>query len=56
MWGGVGQVKKGIGNREAKELICTTHGHELRWGASNALGCGVKDKGAIKERKKFRKL
>ena len=21
-----------IGNREAKELICTTHGHELRGG------------------------
>ena len=25
--------KNGIGNREFKELICTTHGHELRvWG------------------------
>ena len=21
-----------MGNGEAKELICTTHGHELRWG------------------------
>ena len=24
--------KNGIGNREFKELTCTTHGHELRWG------------------------
>ena len=23
------KVKNGIGNREAQELICTTHGHEL---------------------------
>ena len=23
-----------IGNREVKELICTTHGHELRGGAT----------------------
>ena len=26
----MGRVKNGIGNRELKELICTTHGHELR--------------------------
>ena len=26
------EVKNGIGNGEAKELICTTHGHELRMG------------------------
>ena len=25
-----GEVKNIIGNVEAKELICTTHGHELR--------------------------
>ena len=25
-----GEVKNSIGNREAKELICTTHGYELR--------------------------
>ena len=25
-----GEVKNSIGNGEAKELICTTHGHELR--------------------------
>ena len=27
-----GDVRNSIGNREAKELICTTHGHELRVG------------------------
>ena len=25
-------VKNSMGNGETKELICTTHGHELRWG------------------------
>ena len=29
---GGGGVKNSIGNGEAKELICTTHGHELRVG------------------------
>ena len=24
-----------MGNGEAKELICTTHGHELRWGGAD---------------------
>ena len=27
-----GEVKNSMGNGEAKELICMTHGHELRWG------------------------
>ena len=28
-----------IGNGEAKELICTTHGHELRlWGSAGGRG------------------
>ena len=27
-----GEVKNSIGNGEAKELMCTIHGHELRWG------------------------
>ena len=27
-----GEVKNSIGNEEAKELVCTTHGHELRAG------------------------
>ena len=26
----MGRDKNGIGNRGLKELICTTHGHELR--------------------------
>ena len=30
-WGAkVGEVKNSTGNGEAKEVICTTHGHELR--------------------------
>ena len=52
MWGGVGQVKKGIGNREAKELICTIHGHEPR-GQGNAGGRGVQGGGERKGRKKW---
>ena len=27
-----GKIKNGIGNGETKELICMTHGHELREG------------------------
>ena len=27
-----GEVKNSIGNGEDKELICMSHGHELRWG------------------------
>ena len=27
-----------LGNRELKELICTTHGHELRRGNAGGLG------------------
>ena len=34
-----GEVKNSMGNEEAKELICMTHGHELRW--ENAGGNGV---------------
>ena len=26
-----GEVKNSLGNGEVKELICMTHGHELRW-------------------------
>ena len=32
-------VKNGIGNREFKELICTTHGHELRGRKLEGWGC-----------------
>ena len=42
-----------MGNGEAKELTCTTHGHELRWG--NAGGMGVTGQRGIKERKKREK-
>ena len=28
-----GRLRNSMGNEEAKEeLICTTHGHELKWG------------------------
>ena len=33
-----GDVKNSIGNGEAKELICTTHGHELRGGLLEGIG------------------
>ena len=35
-----GGGKNSIGNVEAKELTCTTHGHELRTG-ENAGGRGM---------------
>ena len=36
-----GEGKNSVGNVEAKELICMTHGHELRWGnAGGMLGAG----------------
>ena len=38
-----GEVKNSIGNGEAKELVCTTHGHELRW--RNAGGRGFQGRG-----------
>ena len=37
------EVKNSIGNGEAKELICTTHGHELR--GENTGGRGVQGGG-----------
>ena len=42
----MGEVKNSIGNGEAKELICTTHGHEQRWGGGRMLeGGGVQGGG-----------
>ena len=36
-----GEVKNSMENGEAKELICMTHGHELRWGnAGGRRGTG----------------
>ena len=39
-----------MGNGEAKELIYTTHGYELRWGGM-LEGGGVQGRGGIKGRK-----
>ena len=33
-----GEGKNSMGNEEAKELICRTHGHELRWGTAGGSG------------------
>ena len=33
-----GDVKNSIGNGEAKELICTTHGHEIKVGECGREG------------------
>ena len=44
-----GEVKHSMGNGEAKELICMTHGNELRWG--NAGGRGQYRVEGIKGRK-----
>ena len=46
----MGEVKNSMGNGEAKELICTTHRHELRW--RNAGGRRDAGQRGIKERKK----
>ena len=46
-----GEVKNSMGNGEAKELICMTHGHELRRGnAGGREGAGQRE---IKGRKKM---
>ena len=34
-----GKGKNSIGNVEAKELICMTHGHELKGGNVGGRGC-----------------
>ena len=44
-----GEIKNGIGNRGLKELICTTHGHELSGG--DAGGLGGQGRGWIKGKK-----
>ena len=37
----MGRDKNGMGNRGLNELVCTTHGHELRWGnAGERWGTG----------------
>ena len=34
----MGEVKNNMGNGEANELICMTHGHELRWESAGGRG------------------
>ena len=34
-----GEIKNSIGNGEAKELICMTHGHELNGENVSGRGC-----------------
>ena len=43
-----------MGNAEAKELICTTNGYELRWG--NAPGGGGAENRGKKGREKMGQL
>ena len=45
-----GEGKNSMGNGEAKELICRTHGHELRWRNDGRGGIGQR---GIKGRKKW---
>ena len=40
-----GEVKNSIGNREAKELISTTHGCELRGSNAGGQRCGAEQMG-----------
>ena len=49
-----GEVKNSIGNGEAKELICMTHGHEIRGG--NAGGRGSAGQKGVKGRGKMGQL
>ena len=46
-----GEGKNSMGNEEAKELICRTHGHELRWGM--LVGVGGAGQRGVKGRKKW---
>ena len=43
------EVKGSMGNGEAKELVCMTHGYELRWG--NDVGGGYSVEGNKGEKK-----
>ena len=46
----MGRDKNGIGNRGLKELICTTHGHDLRE-RGMLEGLRVQGRGGIKGEK-----
>ena len=47
-----GEVNNSIGNREVKELICMTHGHELR-GVGDMGGWGFRTQGNKGEKKEW---
>ena len=53
-----GEVKNSIGNGEARELLCRTHGHELSGigGGGNASGRESAGWRGIKGRKKLGQL
>ena len=40
-----GEGKNSVGNVEAKELICMTHGHEIRWRRGIQMGEGCRAEG-----------
>ena len=46
-----GDVNNSIENGEAKELTCTTHGHELRGGGAMLVGGGCGTEGNKGEKK-----
>ena len=45
-----------MGNGKAKELVCTTRGHELRWGVFNSGGRGMQGGGGKRGGKKVRQV
>ena len=49
-----GGVKNSIGDGEAKELVCTIHGHEKEWQMLEGLGCAGQR--GHKRKKKMGKL
>ena len=48
-----GEGKKSIGNGEAKELICTSHAHELSGGDTGGRRVGVQGRGGERGEKKW---
>ena len=46
-----------MGNGEAKELICMTHGHELRWGNAGGRGrCKTEGNKGEKKRENYNSI
>ena len=50
-WHKIGEVKNSMGNGEAKELICTTHGHKVRGQVMLEGGEGCREEGDKGEKK-----